>query len=217
MKLVSPIKGCIAAAIFITIGSTAALAAEPFRFTGAPCETPPLLHCPDTGCRGNVTSDGGPVVEPKTGRKYFLDYPCDLKKGEKVTFVLSLHGAGAPGNWQRHYFPIFDYKDQNRLVIATPFSPTRIWSASDDEYLQNIVTSVIDQLGKNNIRAFWLAGHSQGGLTSNRLVCTDFFKSKVDGFLSLSGGRVGGSPQRGTFANLAPPRGNAGDAPGAGA
>jgi len=152
------------------------------------------------------------VVETKTGRNYFLDYPCDLKKGEKVTLVLSLHGAGAPGNWQRHYFPIFDYKDQNRLVIATPFSPTRVWAATDDEYLQNIVTSVIDQVGRNNIKAFWLVGHSQGGATSNRLVCTDFFKNKVDGFLSLSGGRVGGSPQRGgNFGNLAPRGGATGE------
>jgi hypothetical protein len=44
-------------------------------------------------------------------------------------------------------------------------------------------------------------------------VCTDFFKDKVDGFLSLSGGRVGGSPQRGNnFGNLA-----RGAAPGRGA
>ena len=50
----------------------------------------------------------GPVVEPKTGRTYFLDYPCDLKPGEKVTLVLSLHGGGSYGNWQRHYFPILD-------------------------------------------------------------------------------------------------------------
>jgi pimeloyl-ACP methyl ester carboxylesterase len=210
MKLeLALLKALVGVAISISFGATTTLAAKPFRFPGAPCEKPPILHCPETGCRGNITSDGGPVVEPKTGRKYFLDYPCDLKAGEKVTLVLSLHGAGAPGNWQRHYFPIFDYKDQNRLVIATPFSPTRTWSAADDEYLQNIVTSVIDQLGKNNIKAFWLAGHSQGGATSNRLVCTDFFKTKVDGFLSLSGGRVGGSPQRGSnFGNLAP-RGNA--------
>src|SRR5215470_8896087 len=181
MKLVSPVKACIAAAMFITIGSTAALAAEPFRFTGAPCETPPVLHCPDTGCRGNVTGDGGPVVEPKTDRKYFLDYPCDLKQGEKVTFVLSLHGGGSIPNWQRHYFPLLDYKDKYRLVVATPFSPTRAWSAADDEYLHNIVSLVIDQVGRDNIRAFWLAGHSQGGATSSRLVCTAFFGTKVDG------------------------------------
>jgi hypothetical protein len=47
------------------------------------------------------------------------------------------------------------------------------------------------RFGRENIRAFWLAGHSQGGLTSNRLVCTDFFRDKVDGWLSLSGGRIG--------------------------
>jgi hypothetical protein len=34
-------------------------------------------------------------------------------------------------------------------------------------------------------------GHSQGGATSRRIVCSDYFKDKVDGFVSLSGGRVG--------------------------
>ncbi|MBZ5619057.1 MAG: alpha/beta hydrolase [Acidobacteriia bacterium] len=138
----------------------------------------------------------GPVVEMKSRRTYFLDYPCDLKPGEKVTFILSLHGAGSYGNWQRHYFPIVDYKDKYRLVIATPNSPTRTWSTADDEYLQNIVNSVVDQIGKENIKAFWLVGHSQGGMTSNRIVRTEFFKERVDGWLSLSGGRLGGSPGR---------------------
>jgi hypothetical protein len=41
-----------------------------------------------------------------------------------------------------------------------------------------------------------LVGQSQGGMTSNRIVRTDFFKQRVDGFLSLSGGRLGGSPGR---------------------
>jgi poly(3-hydroxybutyrate) depolymerase len=139
----------------------------------------------------------------KSRRTYFLDYPCDLKPGEKVTFILSLHGGGSYGNWQRHYFPMMDYKDKYRLVIATPNSPTRMWSTADDEYLQNIVTSVIEQIGRDNIKAFWLVGHSQGGMTSNRLLRTDFFKDKVDGWLSLSGGRLGGNPGRASFG---PPR-----------
>jgi len=147
---------------------------------------------------GEVVTNGGPVTEPNTGRNYFLDYPCDLKRGEKVTFILSLHGAGSYANWQRHYFPIVDYKDKYRLVIATPFSPTRIWSATDDEYLQNIVTSVVNEIGKQHIKAFWLVGHSQGGMTSNRIVgAPNFFKDRVDGWLSLSGGRLGGNPGRG--------------------
>jgi len=69
--------------------------------------------------------------------------------------------------------------------------------------LQNIVTLVYDQVGKENIKAFWLVGHSQGGMTSNRLVRTDFFKQRVDGWLSLSGGRLGANPGRGDFSNLA--------------
>ncbi len=76
-----------------------------------------------------------------------------------------------------------------------------MWSEADDEYLHNIVNFVIEQIGKENIKAFWLVGHSQGGMTSNRIVRTDFFKDKVDGWLSLSGGRLGGNPGRGaTFA-----------------
>jgi hypothetical protein len=82
-----------------------------------------------------------------------------------------------------------------------------VWSAADDEYLQNIVTSVIDQIGKENIKAFWLVGHSQGGLTSNRIIRTDFFKDKVDGWLSLSGGRLGGNPGRAS--SFGPPRATA--------
>src|SRR5262249_12974700 len=94
--------------------------------------------------------------------------------------------------------------------IATPNSPTHVWSNVDDEYLQNIVTTVVDQIGKDNIKAFWLVGHSQGGLTSNRIIRTDFFKTKVDGWLSLSGGRLGGNPGRATTSG---PPGAAGTTP----
>jgi pimeloyl-ACP methyl ester carboxylesterase len=182
-------------------------AQQPVQLAGAPCVAPPFLHCPDKDCTGDRVINQGPVVEMKTRRTYFLDYPCDLKPGEKVTFVLSLHGAGSYGNWQRHYLPIMDYKDKYRLVIATPNSPTRVWSEADDEYLENIVSSVIGQIGKENVKAFWLVGHSQGGLTSNRLVRTAFFKDKVDGWLSLSGGRLGGQPGR--AATWGPPRATA--------
>jgi hypothetical protein len=183
------------------------------RLTGAPCDVPPALRCDGSNCPGAVITNGGSVVEPKTGRTYFLDYPCDLKPDERVTFILSLHGGGSYGNWQRHYFPIVDYVAKHRLVVATPFSPRRVWTAEDDGYLQNIVASAIEQLGRERIRAFWLAGHSQGGATSARLVCTDFFKTKVDGLLSLSGGRIGGAAPR--AANAGPPTAG-GAAPGRG-
>jgi hypothetical protein len=190
------------ARILLIVGATVALVGqvngqqEPFQLAGAPCVTPAFMHCPDNDCSSDRVIYPGAVVEMKTRRTYFLDYPCDLKPGEKVTFILSLHGAGSYGNWQRHYFPILDYKEKYRLVIATPNSPIRVWSEADDDYLQNIVSSVVSQIGKENIKAFWLVGHSQGGLTSNRLVRTAFFKDKVDGWLSLSGGRLGGQPGR---------------------
>src|SRR5262245_29987085 len=195
------LKRLVLTVLASSLAGIASAQAQAVAIAGAPCAAPPVLHCPDTDCSSDRVINQGPIVEMKTRRTYFLDYPCDLKPGEKVTFILSLHGAGSYGNWQRHYFPLVDYKDKYRLVIATPNSPTHVWSAVDDEYLQNIVTFVVDQIGRQNIKAFWLVGHSQGGMTSNRLVRTDFFKDRVDGWLSLSGGRLGGSPGRAsTFA-----------------
>jgi pimeloyl-ACP methyl ester carboxylesterase len=180
------------------------------QFSGSTCVRPATLHCPDKDCIGDRVMNPGQVVEMKSRRTYFLDYPCDLKPDEKVTVVLSLHGAGSWGNWQRHYFPILDYVDKYRLVVATPNSPTRTWSDADDEYLQNIVTSIVEKLGAANVKAFWLVGHSQGGLTSNRIIRTDFFKSRVDGWLSLSGGRLGGNPGRANFGAIGAPPAPAG-------
>jgi hypothetical protein len=185
LQAVSAIAGAAA------LASCATTPAQPVSLAGAPCVRPPVLHCPDADCPGAMVTNGGPVVEPKTGRTYFLDYPCDLKPGEDVTLILSLHGGGSYGNWQRHYFPVLDHVDKHRIVVATPYTQTRVWALSDDEYLQNITQSLIDQIGAKNIRSFWLAGHSYGGMTSNRIVCSDFFRDKVDGWLSLSGGRIG--------------------------
>jgi hypothetical protein len=136
------------------------------------------------------------AVDEKTGRKFYLDDPDDLQPGEKVVFLLNLHGGGSVGAWQRMYFPAFEYKGRYRLVVATPSAatkePARRWVAeADDEHLRNIVGYVFGKYGRENIRSFWLVGHSQGGMTSNRLLGTDFFKERVDGWLSLSGGRIG--------------------------
>ena len=192
------------------VGFGYANAQQSVRLSGSDCAKPPVLHCPDKDCANETVISGGPIVETKTGRNYFLDYPCDLKKGEKVTFILSLHGGGSYGNWQRHYFPLLDFVDKYRLVVATPFSPRRAWSTSDDEYLQNIVTTVVEQLGKQNIKAFWLAGHSQGGQTSNRLLLTEFYRDRVDGWVSLSGGRLGSKRSE---VRAAIPRGSGGGPP----
>jgi pimeloyl-ACP methyl ester carboxylesterase len=136
------------------------------------------------------------AVDEKTGRKFYLDDPDDLRPGEKVVFLLNLHGGGSVGAWQRQYFPAFQYKEAYRLVVATPSAatrePMRRWVAeADDEHLRDIVDYVFERYGRENIRSFWLVGHSQGGMTSNRLLNSDFFKERVDGWLSLSGGRIG--------------------------
>lgn len=172
----------------------------------APCTPPPVDRCTRGEDCGTLVAAQGPAVNPATDRNYYLDYSCDLKKGDKVNLVLSLHGAGSYGNWQRHYFPLVDYVDDYNLVVATPNSPTQFWTEGDDEHLQTIVSTLIDEIGAENIGSFWLAGHSQGGITSRRLICTPFFVDKVDGFLSLSGGRVSRAPLSPDFYRPGMPR-----------
>ena len=184
----------LATAVLLTAGQ-AALADD---VLGVACESPPPVHCQDGDCAAK-TAVRGNITEPVTGRDYFLDYPCDLQPGEDVVFILNIHGAGSIANWQRHYFPAMDYKEKYRLVVATPTAEggtsVRMWTPqTDDAHLQAITNQVIDAFGADNIKSFWLAGHSQGGMTSRRLVCTDFFADKVDGMLSLSGGRIGQAP-----------------------
>jgi hypothetical protein len=184
----------IALALFAlgVLGAGSAMAqAAPHMLLGVDCSAPPLWHCPDTECQASVVTQAGPTVEMKTRRPFFLDCPSDYKPGDKVNIMLALHGAGSYANWQRNYFPAMDVKDKYRLVIITPSSPTRVWSEADDEYLHNIVDLVVGTIGKENVDHFILSGHSQGGMTSNRIICTDYFKDKVDVRISLSGGRIG--------------------------
>ena len=167
----------------------------------AACHAAAPSRCTAGACSGSDLSNIGNAIDAKTGRRFFLEYPCDLKPGDKVVFVLLLHGAGSTGQWVRRYFPASDYADKYRLVIATPTAagggptPVRMWLAdADDTYLHDISDLVLDRIGRANIKAFWLAGHSQGGLTVNRIVCDDYFRGKADGWLSLSGGRIGSAP-----------------------
>ncbi|HYD44775.1 MAG TPA: hypothetical protein VEA79_05875 [Phenylobacterium sp.] len=183
---------------------------------GVACTEPPPARCEGEACAtSGALADLGNATDAKTGRKFFLDYPCDLKPDEKVVFILNIHGAGSIANWQRHYFPAADYKDKHRLVVATPTAATstpmapggaavRRWAPeADDAHLQNISDFVLEAFGRSNIRSMWLAGHSQGGFTSSRIVCSPYFKDKVDGWLSLSGGRIGQAP---FVAAFGPPR-----------
>ncbi|HOY78937.1 MAG TPA: alpha/beta hydrolase [Hyphomonadaceae bacterium] len=196
---------------FAAAGTLAAISASAFAqqptatpntLLGTNCNAPPVYHCPDASCEGPVTTQPGNTVEMKTRRTYFLDCPVGYQPGDKVTLVLSLHGAGSYANWQRNYAPFMDVKDKYKLVIMTPGSPTRVWSDADDQYLQNIVDSVVGAVGKSNVERFVLAGHSQGGMTSNRIICSDYFKDKVDVRISLSGGRIGPTTPAGRgFAN----------------
>lgn len=184
--------------------------AEARDLLGVSCTTPALARCDGTACVPAL-AERGSATETKSGRKYFLDYPCDLKPNEKVVLILNLHGAGSIGNWQRHYFPAVDYVNKYRLVVATPTAATesamipgqpavRRWDpAADDQFLQDVTDQVIGGIGRRNIKAFWIAGHSQGGITGRRIVCSDFFRDKVDGFLSLSGGRIGNATMNPRF------------------
>src|SRR2546425_9176236 len=111
------------------------------------------------------------AVDDKTGRKFYLASPEPLRDDDQLTFILSLHGGGSFGAWQRLYFPAQDYVDQYSLVVATPTAataePMRRWiGEADDEHLRDVVEIVFERFGIERIASFWLAAHSQGGMTS---------------------------------------------------
>jgi pimeloyl-ACP methyl ester carboxylesterase len=152
----------------------------------------------------------GSVIDEETGRKFYLDAPDDLVVGRPLTFLLNLHGGGSFAAWQRLYFPAHDYADEHGLVIATPTAaatePFRRWTAeADDEHLKNVVDLVTVLFGPPNIASFWLVGHSQGGMTARRLLSDSFFADRADGWLSLSGGRIGGVKLAEDFGPPSPP------------
>lgn len=171
---------------------------------GVNCDAPPIWKCTGPDCHRGVITQPGNTVEPQTRRTFFLDCPAGYQQGDKVNLVLSLHGGGSYANWQRHYFPALDVKDKYKLVVITPGSPVRVWQEEDDQYIKNMIDLVVGTIGKENVERFILAGHSQGGMTSNRLICTDYFKDKVDVRISLSGGRIGPttSANRGFFGGI---------------
>jgi pimeloyl-ACP methyl ester carboxylesterase len=148
------------------------------------------------------------ALDENTQRKFFLDQPED-QSGDMI-FILNLHGGGSHGTWQHKYFPAHDYRDACKLIVATPSAatkePMRRWvEEADDEHLKNIVEYVYRTFGKDKIKAFWLAGHSQGGMTSQRLLNTEYFADRVDGWLSLSGGRMGPTPRSENAGRPSPP------------
>lgn len=55
------------------------VAAQPGTRSGATCSAPPRLDCPEANCPVDQVRAEGNAVEPKSGRKFFFDYPCDLK------------------------------------------------------------------------------------------------------------------------------------------
>ena len=145
-------------------------------------------------------------TDATSGRKFTVDFPSDDGRGD-LTFVLNLHGGGSVGMWQRLYFPAHDFADDLGLVVATPSAATKEpmshWAAeADDEHLRAVVEAVVERFG-GRLRSFWLAGHSQGGMTSNRLLRDPWWAARVDGWLSLSGGRIGQAP---FVADFGPPR-----------
>lgn len=146
-------------------------------------------------------------IDETSGRKVYLDVPDHEDERDGFIFLLNLHGGGSFGAWQRLYFPAHDQSDALGLVVATPSSktkqPTSYWAPeADDDHLQRIVEMVSERFG-SKVRSFWLVGHSQGGMTSNRLLRQKWWADRVDGWLSLSGGRIGQAP---FVADFGPPR-----------
>jgi len=190
-------------------GSTSAADDEPDASTGmdtdmamaelgAPIELEwpgdnPDYACADVDCvLTNIKS--GPIrVEPFPDQPAIIDYPTDLREGERVTLILNLHGGGSYANWQRHYFPAKDHVDEMRLIVIHPqarnIDGLNRWpmDGSDDRYIRALIAFVDDRFEAVDIDAFWVVGHSNGGMYGNQISCFGDLRPRMTGHLNLSG------------------------------
>jgi pimeloyl-ACP methyl ester carboxylesterase len=156
------------------------------------CNNPDLdcggIECPTSYARGPLTLPGF------ENQAFIVDYPCDLREREKVTFVLNVHGGGSFANWQRHYFPAKDFVEEHRLIVLQPQalpqpSSTR-WlnDGSDDAYIKGLIAFVDEKFGsKVEIDRFWVVGHSNGGLYGKVIACWPELADRITGHVNLSG------------------------------
>ena len=70
----------LAAVLAASAALATAGAASAKDYLGVACKSPPPEHCNGDACQASLNNPGT-AVDPRTGRKYWLDYPCDLKPG----------------------------------------------------------------------------------------------------------------------------------------
>src|SRR5262245_48953015 len=91
-----------AIAACVSFAASSAFGAGIKELSGSSCHAQPRYACPEAkDCPADARVFLGAATEKKSGRRFFLDFPCDLKSDEKVAFILNLHGAGSIGNWER--------------------------------------------------------------------------------------------------------------------
>lgn len=153
----------------------------------------PELDCGGIECP--TSYHPGPIRLPGyENQAIIVDYPCDLREDEKVTFILNVHGAGSFANWQRHYFPAKDFVEEHRLIVAHPQalpqpSSTRwLMDGSDDAYIKAVIAFVDEKFASRvNINRFWIVGHSNGGLYGKEIACWPELADRITGHVNLSG------------------------------
>jgi hypothetical protein len=130
---------------------------------GVTCETPPPVHCTLDGCTREQLGNLGNAKEPKSGRSFFLDYPCDLKPGEPVVFSeparrridRQLAAALLPCSRLQGQVPP-RHRDAHRRHdrTITPGAPgVRMWNAdADDAFLRDLVDYLFAEIGRPSSR-----------------------------------------------------------------
>ena len=183
------------------------VAEPPPPLTGDPNGSGEVVSIPEVKCGPAAGLDafvaGTGIPGPGTpnlkvgGRDVVLSYPCDLREGAHVTFILNLHGTmpdEALKTYQHGYFSAHKLATSHRLIVATPMSksPLGQWGNGDGgvdaPHLYEVVQWVYDHFGKFQIAGMWIGGHSWGSMFAKRFVCDPMFEGKVRGVIGMSGG-----------------------------
>ena len=150
---------------------------------GVQCTTPAQQHCGES-CTPELLGNRGNVADPEAGREFFLDSRA-TSRGRAGGVHPEPPRRRVHRQLAAPLFPGAGLQGEYRLVVATPTAAgsgpwseaRRMWARGDRRRPPAEHRQPRDRAlrpGEYPERS-GSPGHSQGGMTSNRLVCTDFF------------------------------------------
>lgn len=112
-----------------------------------------------------------------TTRSFILYAPSGLS--EKPPLVISMHGLGGSGSFQRNMYSLDNLADREKIIVAYPDGTFKVsgsngWDisgVSDVNFISAVIDTLTMRYNVDSNRVF-ATGFSMGGMMSYKLACT---------------------------------------------